>query len=366
MPSTDCLGFVQLWLTDFGWQSALASSAVGATREVKEAVLASRTASRAKTAAFTAAAKSKKAYESLDSSSSRDEINAAQSEASTTQSHAIHATVVEYEANIAKKRAAVSLAQDVKSWNAYRKRELRQTSIEYAKSQREACARAALAWECLRDGLIDSSGPLFAPGELDLPELARIPCADNVLISSSPECSFPEESNQLSAGESVDHSSLRADNESRLVDVYNEQMNKQENDQFVDVTELTASAFELDDSEDNVYLLQPPNLSNLDEDHYALHQDIISAAESSSQDEDEAIDTCAFQHDDLGIESVLDQKGEDANNYTSDPIGENMTMSMQSLIDGLMAWGGEEEPVNDIGYQSEGFGSGMKRSSLLE
>jgi hypothetical protein len=151
-----------------------------------------------------------------------------------------------------------------------------------------------------------------------------------------------------------------------------EQMNKQENDPseslpeaFVDVTELTASAFELDDSEDNVYLLRPPDMSNLDEDHYALHQDIISAAESSSQDEDEAIDTCAFQHDDLGIESVLDQKGE-TGNCTSDPIGENMTMSMQSLIDGLMAWGGEEEPVNDIGYQSEGFGRGLKRSSLLE
>lgn len=276
---------------------------------------------------------------------------------------------------MAKKRAAVSLAQDVKSWNAYRKRNLHQTSIEYAKSQREACRRAALAWECLRDGLIDLSGPLFAPGELDIPELTQMRCTDNVLISSSAECSLPERSNRLSLGESVGHNSLGVNNESRLADMYSEheQMNKQENDPstslpeaFVDVTELTASAFELDDSEDNVYLLRPPDMSNLDEDHYALHQDIISAAESSSQDEDEAIDTCAFQHDDLGIESVLDQKGEDADNCTSDPIGENMTMSMQSLIDGLMAWGGEEEPVNDIGYQSDGLGRGLKRSSLLE
>jgi hypothetical protein len=377
---------------DLGWQSALATSAVGATDEVRDAVVSSRTASRAKAAAFTAAAKSKTAYESLDASSSQDEIKSAQAEASATQSHAIHATVVEYEANMAKKRAAISLAQDVKCWNTYRKRELQHTCLAYAQSQRDACRKAADAWESLRDGLIESSTSFFALGELGiLPEQnITVTGDDHVLIINATDDHDSQDESRISLTNDTTNANtlgfitsqewegqLSGDRSKEVLKPSMESLNNASSsaasvpEAFVDVTELTASAFDLEDSADNAYLLHPPDISNLDDDHFALQQDIISAADSSSQsDDDEAMDTCAFQHDDLGIESVLDQRPppeETEEQCKSSFSGDNMTMSMQSLIDGLMTWGGDEEPINDIGYHTEAVGKEcMKKSSLLE
>ncbi len=141
---------------DLSWQSSLATSAVSSTTEVRDALKASRTATRAKTAAFAAAEKAKGAYESCDSSSSKEEVQSSQAKAFSTQSQAIHATVVEYEANLSLKRASVSLAHDVKCWNVHRRKELLQSCIQFAKSQKEACKKASDAWLSMRDGLIDS------------------------------------------------------------------------------------------------------------------------------------------------------------------------------------------------------------------
>lgn len=151
---------------DLSWQSSLSSSAVGAVLEVRDAVRASNTASRAKSAAYIAADRAKKAYESCDHSSSMEKAQSALLEASNAQSHAIHSTVVEYEANLAKKRSAVSFAQDVQSWNIHRKKELLRTCVQATKSQQQACRKAADALEGIRDGLIDSSGYSFAEAEV--------------------------------------------------------------------------------------------------------------------------------------------------------------------------------------------------------
>lgn len=312
-----------------------------ATYEVQEAVASSRTAFRAKAAAFAAAEKSRKVYESLDSASARDEINTAQSEASAAQSHAIHATVVEYEANIAKKRAAVSLAQDVKSWNAYRKQELRKSCLEYARSQREACQQAIDAWESLREGVIDSSTHnLFVSEKLVSPQ--------NYSETTDTKDVSLEQSN-------ISHSSGCYKVDGALI----------QQDTMIDVTNLTVSAFELDDSAGNVYLLRSPDISNVDYDHFALQKDIISAVDSISPSEDEAI-TCAFKVDDDGMRSDLGMKNKV--DYCKSDLngGENMSMSMQSLIDGLITWGGEEEQIHDVEYQDDITGSGMKSNDLFE
>ncbi|KAL7487911.1 hypothetical protein ACHAW6_013491 [Cyclotella cf. meneghiniana] len=358
---------------DLAWQSALATAAVGATNEVRDAVIASRTASRAKAAAFTAAAKSKKAYESLTSSCTQDEINAAQSEAAASQSHAIHATVVEYESNVAKKRAAVSLAQDVKCWNTYRKRELLRSCLEYARSQRDACRNAADAWESLRDGLVDSSTLCFAPEELAniIPNHTLGTEEEDIMISSDTEvCRVLRDAQTPVAHEVTTSTSLFDSNKEQTleIDFFSDGLVKKEDiestydsmhasssaaslpEAFVDVTELTVSAFALDESADNVCFFQPPDLFDVDNDHFAPQQDIISAAESSTQSVDEAMDIYTCPHDDLGIASVLDRRPSEEQ-YNASISGENMTMSMQSLIDGLMTWGGDEEPVNDIGHQ---------------
>ena len=348
----------QMYL-DFGWQSALASSAVGATKEVKDAVTASQTASRAKAAAFTAAAKSKKAYESLDSSNTREEINHAQSEASSTQSHAIHATVVEYEANMAKKRAAISLAQDVKCWNSYRKRELHQTCLQYVKTQREACRKSADAWESLREGLIDLQTPSFASEDLQAlsEHLETAQTRDSLLSSRCVDSNFSEEFNMPYSSNFGDaRSSLNSHKPVNASEVTSSTTLLP--DAIVDAEQLTGG------SADDEYVLRPSDMPNLDDNHFALQQDIISAAESSSFSEGEAMDSCAFQADDFGIESVLSQKEQDV--YNCSASGENMTMSMQSLIDGLMAWGGDEEHIDDNLIQTEDVGKTLKNSTLVE
>jgi hypothetical protein len=65
--------------------------------------------------------------------------------------------VVEHEAKTVKRRATLALAHDVKTWNIHRKREMLRSCISYAKSQHEACRRAVDSWSSLADGFIGSS-----------------------------------------------------------------------------------------------------------------------------------------------------------------------------------------------------------------
>lgn len=86
-----------------------------------------------------------------------DEARAAQTRASIAQSHAIHAAVVEHEADSFRRRSTLALANDVKSWNSHRKREMLRSCLELARSQHEATRRAVDAWSALRDGFVKPS-----------------------------------------------------------------------------------------------------------------------------------------------------------------------------------------------------------------
>ena len=141
---------------DVSWQTALANSAVSAAEDVRSAVRAAKTASNAKTAAASAAMLAQKACDT-GKFRSIEEARGAQTRASIAQSHAIHAAVVEHEAKTVKRRATLALAHDVKCWNAHRKREIIRTALAYAKSQHEATRRAVDAWSCLRDGYVGST-----------------------------------------------------------------------------------------------------------------------------------------------------------------------------------------------------------------
>mmetsp|Transcript_10785 Transcript_10785/g.12489 ORF Transcript_10785/g.12489 Transcript_10785/m.12489 type:complete len:1540 (-) Transcript_10785:2-4621(-) len=144
------------FVIDMSWHASLASSAVAAADEVREAVKASKTAARAKIVAETAAMNADQ-YCNTTSFSTIDEARNAQMRASKLRSQAIHATVVEYEAFTAKRQAAVALARDVKCWNIHRKREILKTCLDVAMSQRKAAANSMTAWEELREGLLNSS-----------------------------------------------------------------------------------------------------------------------------------------------------------------------------------------------------------------
>lgn len=345
---------------DLLWQSSLAASAVAAVGEVRDAVRASHTASRAKSAAFTAAEKAKKAYESCDHSSSKERIQHTQAEASTAQSHAIHATVVEYEANIAKRRSAVSLAQDVKSWNIHRKRELLQTCLRVAKSQQEACRNAADAWENLRNGLIDSSSSSFAKDEANMwtstinrsqtictEPITETSAANTQEILAAPE--IPAKLDVSGDGEFASNSlsSKILENSSSLQDwesgqqYFSECVAKASDsvssvaEGFADVCSLKESQHSnagMDESAGNVYCLAPPHL---DEDYFSFQQGNASDVHSyddENEDKTPASSTHESFHSDNNDESINGQNRE----------ADIMSTSMQSLIDGLMAWGDED------------------------
>ena len=142
-------------IDDISWQTALATSAVSAAEDVRSAVRAARTASNARASASSAAMKAQYACEN-GNFRNIDEARAAQTRSSIAQSHALHSAVVEHEAKTVKRRATLALAHDVKSWNDHRKREVLQTCLAYARSQHEATRRAVDAWSCLRDGYVGS------------------------------------------------------------------------------------------------------------------------------------------------------------------------------------------------------------------
>lgn len=332
---------------DLMWQSLLAFSAVGAVTEVRDAVRASHTASRAKGSAFVAAHKAKKTYESCDRASSKEKIQQSQTEAYNTQSHAIHATVVEYEANIAKQRSAVSLAQDVKSWNIHRKGKLAQTFIEVAKSQQEACRKSADAWESLRDGLIDSSGCSFANDEF----LRAKPISMPQLNTAPATLSSPINTPNFDLDVSIDDDFIRDDfdggweNEQRDFSEAVAEATKSTSsvsEEFTDVDVLKESQqSEMVGSSEHAQRRAPPNISNLDEDYFLFHQDIVEGANCDS-DKNE-------QHHPSSIHEYF-HSGHGAASEDL-PNRDAMTTSMQSLIDGLMAWG--EEGNDEKEYQTD-------------
>jgi len=138
------------------WNKALASSAVHAAEEVRDAVKVSRRASQAKLAADAAAQKVQNEW-STAKSLTDDETRAAQARVSSSRSQAIHAAVVEHEALTAKRRATMALAHDTKCWNVHRKREILRTCLKTGKAQRDAARQCVAAWVQLRDGVLDMS-----------------------------------------------------------------------------------------------------------------------------------------------------------------------------------------------------------------
>ena len=141
---------------NLSWQASLASAAVSAAEDVRSTVRASRTAARAKKATVDAAAAAQKASDT-GSFTTPEESRAAKTRASIAHSHAIHSAVIEHEAMAAKRRAVMALAHDVKVWNIHRKRELLPLCRDFVHQQHEASQQSHLAWCQLRDGFIISS-----------------------------------------------------------------------------------------------------------------------------------------------------------------------------------------------------------------
>jgi len=328
-------------IDDFSWQTSLARSAVSAAEDVRSAVRASNTAANAKAAASNAAMSAQNACDS-GNFSNIEEARAAQTRASIAQSHAIHAAVVDHEAKSVKRRAAVALANDVKCWNVHRKRELLRSTLAYAKSQHEATRRAVDAWSCLRDGYIES---VVMPPLYDRRVTPTRPIQFNMQHSSSSDF----------FGDGLDAMGTKTR--------YTTEQLLQES------SEVTATIFGGSSTMDSPPIVpvehdllhQPPSLDltalEAPSDFFAeVSNDFLQNASAlrekednqtdDSSDEETSKSTAFYEtHALLPIATASPIPEEQDNDGTDtefhDSSAENpMTASMQSLVDGLMNWGG--------------------------
>lgn len=403
-------------VVDLSWQTSLASSAVTAAEDVRAAVRASRTASNARATASSAALSAQQACEQGEFASI-DDARAAQTRASIAQSHAIHAAVVEHEAKTVKRRATLALAHDVKTWNIHRKREMLQSCIAYARTQHEACRRAVDSWSNLRDGFI---GTTLAPTTVDRRQaVASTPSnrpEDRRHPPMEPDeaiATFFESSHRLDGPPSifaVEHNVLSvAANEISIDEVRSVEVERPE--MFLPLAEASPIPEE-EPNDDNFRCFQDAQRDLIAPDLFdpKLQQRPIDI----SQGDCEWNTTESFQvpyvsrHSNTGAPSFdqqsydvekfeQDQPNEETtNNFDEDVVGDlvdfrrggygkhesvatmntgseetaaQLSESMQSLVDGLMSWGGgfeaDEEHfalpagmATSIALEGSGLGSG--------
>lgn len=295
---------------------------------------AARTATSAKTTANTAAITAQKAVEE-GKFSVIDEARAAQTRASIAQSHAIHATVVEHEAKTAKRRATLALAHDVKCWNKHRKREILETCLSYAKSQHEATRRAVDAWSCLADGYVGSAA-------FPTTQSRRVaPAPRPEILNDEPQATIYGDSDDLGAGQvivAVEHELLRLSVSPEDSSSSGEVVASAEPETILPLVVASPIPEEgeeedvvrgRDDFASSLYSQSTVNGSN-------SHSTITGIASQKSMSSTSAnlSPSATFQSQSSGASSSLHSKSKDE---------EILTASMQSLVDGLMNWGGQIE-----------------------
>lgn len=326
---------------DLSWQASLATSAVSAAEDVRSAVRASRTAANAKIAAESAAMTAQKVCET-GKFGSVDEARAAQTRAAISQSHGIHAAVVEHEAMAAKRRAAMALAHDVKCWNVHRKRELLRTCREAARSQGKAAQKAVAAWSLLHDGfLVSTVVPLT--DEKREPTSPSLTLRDHCQNEEQEETSaviFPplDASEQVGSTDKpmlipVEHSALT------IISGNTPSVSAETNSL---PSGISCRREKEKDINTTVAISTSSKCSTLSEPAVAIPTD----------------EPPTFAHD-TGDNTILKTEGQIEKEVAEEP--DVMSSSMQSLVEGLMTWGGQYDSQDDLMLPS-----GMAASIALE
>jgi hypothetical protein len=334
--------------SDMSWQTALAHSAVSAAEAVRSTVRAARTAANAKAAATSAAEVAQASCEE-GKFASLDDARAAQTRASIAQSHAIHAAVVEHEAKTAKRRATLALAHDVKCWNIHRKREVLQVALSYAKSQHEATRRAVDAWTCLRDGFVGSNIILSTHTrrvsrrhqlhETATDLLTEEPEAHATIYSDTPyECL-----SKTRTIVAVDHELLKLPDSPSLSDA--------ECAGEVNATSLA------DEADTMLPLVVADPIPEGNENAFNSRSlDSFGIGSNTATSPSFEYGACLSAHDpSMPMEASTVSRYASVETPQRDPfdskcqdlgVDEAMTSSMQSLVNGLMTWGGEDADVD--------------------
>lgn len=296
------------------WSAALAASAYNASKDVCQTIKAAQVASRAKATADCAVENTVTAEKECNESG--EALKAIQEKVATSKMQALHAAVVEHEAATAKKRSVVSLANDVKHWNTQRKSELLQLCRNTVKQQISSVRDNLQGWERLKEGLIASPN-IFQGTTTHAPNLLHSPVAN----------SFKNEKSAI-------HS---AASEIPLHE-------KKEEDPEIAVEECTSGVESLSYEIQNDYFVSSPSHDN----STSVTPSHELENETKNDDEESSLCSNALHTEDKSHDSQIDIEHFDSNDdsffHSEKDDGENgMTESMQSLVDGLLNWGGNYE-----------------------
>ena len=270
-----------------------------------------------------------------------EEARGAQTRASIAQSHAIHAAVVEHEAKTVKRRATLALAHDVKCWNAHRKREIIRTALAYAKSQHEATRRAVDAWSCLRDGYVGSTivpstharrAPPSRPtmGFLDHDDVKASIFANGDDIDNDSPSIVPVEHELLKQESTLTTTGTVDDDGPETILPFVVACTIPEEDSDAGSSRML-NAFGLDSSQlsrSSIPTAQPVDVEAMPENQTSPNQ--ASGGNSSS------------------AKSVNQFAGGSIASFGDPSENEALTSSMQSLVNGLMNWGGQYDSEEDF------------------
>lgn len=333
---------------DISWQTALAHSAVSAAEDVRSAVRAARTAANAKAAAVSAANVAQTACQK-GKFNSVDEARAAQTRASIAQGHAIHAAVVEHEAKTVKRRATLALAHDVKCWNIHRKREILQVALSYAKSQHEATRRAVDAWSCLRDGFVGSNIiPSAQAKRVTLSQRPRISKID--FLNEEPEVQATIYAPNHSSEERAEKSPILVAVEHELLKIHDESSETAGGSADAEVahTDHAVPVVVADPVPEGSWAVGSD--SNLDPFGFGssmAHPRAFVLTSSGSANGIAVMANSAASATGGSLPTAANRSIDNDNgNSDNDGGDEAMTSSMQSLVNGLMTWGGEDVEVD--------------------
>jgi hypothetical protein len=323
------------WILDISWQTALAHSAVSAAEDVRSTVRAARTAGNAK---FAASSAFNIAQSVCDKGKfgNIEEARAAQTRASIAQSHAIHAAVVEHESKTVKRRATLALAHDVKCWNVHRKREVLQVCLAHAKSQHEATRREVDAWSCLRDGFIGStiipSTQTWRSTKVSKPKVEPLNEVPEVEPTTTIFGSIDNNDEGKCTIVAVEHEQLRLPKEASTTSVSN-------GDNWPDAALSMMVTLPIPEEVDDVSNSDDKECSTIDSEQFQPLQSELSDSGSDhvQSETDLFIQSTTVAQSSLFSSSEKELSGESASEKENH---EALTSSMQSLVDGLMNWGG--------------------------
>lgn len=269
--------------------------------------------------------------------------------------------MVEHEAKTVKRRATLALAHDVKCWNAHRKREVLQTALCYAKSQHEAARRAVDAWSCLRDGyvgstIIPSTQTRRIPVPKPIPDLFDSQDAEATIFANNDE---DEDEATIVA---VEHELLKQPNE------YASSANDEGKDMIEPITILPlAVASPIPEEDDDLGSSRGEGF-----DPFGMGSSHLSQSSAPASAQPVASNSLFSSQESGDGASQLKAPSSDHpsppsfgnslhKSYSEGEESEVLTSSMQSLVNGLMNWGGQYDDEEDFALPN-----GMAASIALE